>query len=290
MGEHDLVPPLRPRQVHSHVTHAPVDHPLDTTEVSEFANPRANLGKPPCQTAHFYYTIQEEQAMRSRKGNRKWKIQVQRRKERKLKSKALHEEWDWLEMSGKLGRSGFDKMLRNMKAAREREERRELQIWNRTPWDFREPSKPKHQEVDSANEIDPEVARVISDKSGDCRAGVEDGLDEGLDAERLQKLKVAVASTSNPGACANAAPLKHRHVTETPTCNEQTEKLTNADILLLQNVEDSLDDSAPGTEQPEIPVGADTSIFTRATSAFKPERVAEILRHIEIGSDLSSTE
>jgi hypothetical protein len=126
MGEHNLVPPLRPRQVHSHVAHVSVDHPLDTTGVSEFPNPRSNLGKPPCQTAYFYYTIQEEQAMRSRKANCKRKIQVQRRKERKLKSKALHEEWDQLEMSGKLGRSGFDKMLRNTKAARARKERRDL--------------------------------------------------------------------------------------------------------------------------------------------------------------------
>jgi hypothetical protein len=167
-------------------------------------------------------------------GNCKRRIQVQRRKERKLKSKVLHEEWDRLEMSGKLGRSGFDKMLRNTKAAREREERRELRIWNRTPWDFGEPSKPKHQEEVSANEIDPEVAQVISDKSGNHRARVEDCPDEGFDAERLRKSKVGVASASNPGARANAAPLKHRHVTETPTRNEQTEKLTNADILLLQ--------------------------------------------------------
>jgi hypothetical protein len=130
VGEHNLVPPLRPRQVHSHAAHVSVDHPLDTTGVSEFSHPRMNLGKPPCQTAYFYYTIQEEQAMRSQKANCKRKIQVQRRKEHKLKSKALHEEWDRLEMSGKLGRSGFDKMLRNTKAAREHKERRDLRVWN----------------------------------------------------------------------------------------------------------------------------------------------------------------
>jgi hypothetical protein len=43
-----------------------------------------------------------------------------------LKSKALHEEWDRLEMLGKLGRSRFNKMLRNTKAVREHEERRNL--------------------------------------------------------------------------------------------------------------------------------------------------------------------
>ena len=42
MEEHNLVPPLRP---------------------SVFANPRMNLGKPPCQTAYFYYIIQEEWTM-----------------------------------------------------------------------------------------------------------------------------------------------------------------------------------------------------------------------------------
>jgi hypothetical protein len=55
---------------------------------------------------------------------------VQRRKEHKLKSKVLHEEWDRLNMSGKLGRYGFDKMLRNTKVVRECKERRDLQVWN----------------------------------------------------------------------------------------------------------------------------------------------------------------
>ena len=43
MGEHNSVPPLRPRQVHSHIAHALVDHPLDTAGVSKLANPRMNL-------------------------------------------------------------------------------------------------------------------------------------------------------------------------------------------------------------------------------------------------------
>jgi hypothetical protein len=121
------------------------------------------------------------------------------------------------------------------------------------------------------------VAQVIGDKSGDRRATVEDIPDDSLDAEGLQKSKVAVASVSSPGACVNMAPLKHRHVTKDSSHDKQTEKLTNADILLLQKTEDSLDDSAPGTEQPEISVGADTSIFTRTTAAFKPECIVEIL-------------
>ena len=72
-------------------------------------------------------------------------------------------------------------------------------------------------------------------------------------------------------------PLKHRHVTRNSTHSEQTEKLTQADILMLQKTEDSLDDSAPGSEQPKISVGTDTSIFTRATAPHEAKRVAEIL-------------
>jgi hypothetical protein len=185
MGEHDFASPLRPREVHSHVAHVSIDHPLNIAEVNKLVNPRENLGRPPRQTASFYYSIQEEQAARSQKANYKWKIQVQRRKEHKLKLKVLHEEWDRLEMLGKLGRYRFDKMLRNTKAARECKERRDLRVWNRTPWDFGEPSKPGHQESDLTEEVNSEVAQVISDQNGDCRARVEDCPDESLEAEGL---------------------------------------------------------------------------------------------------------
>jgi hypothetical protein len=74
MGEHDFASPLRPRQVHSHVAHVSIDHPLDITEVNKLINPHANLGRLPCQTASFYYSIQEEQAARSWKANHKHKI------------------------------------------------------------------------------------------------------------------------------------------------------------------------------------------------------------------------
>jgi hypothetical protein len=80
------------------------------------------------------------------------------------------------------------------------------------------------------------------------------------------------------------------HVTGNSTHSKQTEKLTKADILMLQKTKDSLDDSAPGTKQPKIPVGADTSIFTHATAPHEARRVAEILWHIEIGPDLSPAE
>jgi hypothetical protein len=66
-----------------------------------------------------------------------------------------------------------------------------------------------------------EVVLVIGDKSGHHRARVEDSPDESLDAEGLQKSKVAVASGSNPGVHANVAPLKHRHVAKNPARNEK---------------------------------------------------------------------
>ena len=129
--------------------------------------------------------------------------------------------------------------------------------------------------------------RVVRDRSGSHWARVEDDLDESLNVEELRKLKVAVASASNPGARADVAPLKHRHVTGNSTHNKQTEKLTNADILMLQKAEESLDDLALGTEQPEIAMGADTFIFTRDTFPFKHKHVTEILRHTKIRSNLS---
>ena len=45
--------------------------------------------------------------------------------------------------------------------ARARKERRDLRVWNRTPLDFRELSKPKHQKDDSTNEINSEVVRGV---------------------------------------------------------------------------------------------------------------------------------
>jgi len=77
MREHNFASPLRPRQVHSHYAHNSVDHPLGTiTEVDKLINPCTNLGKLPCQMASCYYSIQEEQAARSRKASCKQKVQT----------------------------------------------------------------------------------------------------------------------------------------------------------------------------------------------------------------------
>lgn len=45
-----------------------------------------------------------------------------------------------------------------------------------------------------------------------------------------------------------------------------------------------------GDMQPEVEIDGNTSLFTRQTDPFKPKRVAEILRQIKIGSDVSAEE
>ncbi|KAJ7809148.1 hypothetical protein B0H14DRAFT_3481717 [Mycena olivaceomarginata] len=63
----------------------------------------------------------------------------------------------------------------------------------------------------------------------------------------------------------------------------------HADILALFE-EEQLDNSAPGTEQPEITVDDDASIFTRHTDPFNPACIAKILEVVEIGEDISIAE
>ena len=46
----------------------------------------------------------------------------------------------------------------------------------------------------------------------------------------------------------------------------------------------------PGELQPEVEVGGDHSLFTRTTDPRNPRRVAEILKHVKIGPDLSEDE
>ena len=275
MGEHQYVSPLRPRQVRNHITHLPADNLLDEiVELDESINPRANLGAVPQQTALFHYSILEEQAARAQKKNSKQRVRLRGKRDCKTRLGILHEEWNRLKCSGLKGKSSFGRLLMNIRAWRECRERKDRKHWEETAWDFGEPklnNKPEDKHMEA------EVAHVIREQTGPCLARVEDGKDYDLDAEGLQKTEVTMASTSNPGVCENAAPLKHRHINKKSPFDEQTETLTNADILMLQQAEDDLDDIALGTQQPEIAVGADTSIFTQATDPFKAECIAEIL-------------
>jgi hypothetical protein len=120
---------------------------------------------------------------------------------------------------------------------------------------------------------------------------VEDCPDEETFAEGIRNFKVAVAPASNPGAHKCVPPLKQRQVVN-EKCSEHTDKHfnQNSPVLSVEEAERSLEGTAPGAEQPEITVDADQSIFTRATNAFKAERVAEIVRLIKIGDDLSPEE
>ena len=106
--------------------------------------------------------------------------------------------------------------------------------------------------------------------------------------EQLQESATTIvqAVTENP----KTEDLQEARIVIVPPDELETKTLTEANTFVLQQIEEALDDAAPGTQQPEILVDTDTSIFTRATKPHKPERVAEILRHIEIGSDLSPAE
>jgi hypothetical protein len=121
------------------------------------------------------------------------------------------------------------------------------------------------------------------------RAKVEDCEDD--EAGGLRQNKVAIASASNLGVHDNVAPLKQREVNG-HTCSEHADEYSEQgdSVLSVEEVGHVLEDMAPGTEQPEISVGADESIFTRKTNPLKPERVAEILRLVKIGDDISPEE
>ena len=80
-------------------------------------------------------------------------------------------------------------------------------------------------------------------------------------AEEPQKSEGPVALISSLGDHPGNSPLR-------PSLQ------SNNDVLLtLQEIEPKPDKSEPGSEQPEIAVGADQSIFTRALEPHKPEHI-----------------
>ena len=79
------------------------------------------------------------------------------------------------------------------------------------------------------------------------------------------------------------APMNQRQVVGKDNSEHADQHLEqDTPVLSVEEVEHNLEGMAPGTEQPEIAVDKDQSIFTRATDAFKTERVAEIVRLIRI--------
>ncbi|KAJ7110878.1 hypothetical protein C8R44DRAFT_633823, partial [Mycena epipterygia] len=110
--------------------------------------------------------------------------------------------------------------------------------------------------------------------------------DENTSAEGLRTNKVASAHASNPGGSVDSQPLKHRRVANSDASRSADEH----EAILAVFEETELDSSAPGTEQPEIRVDEDTSVFTRHTDPFNPARIARILEVVEIGDDITPEE
>jgi hypothetical protein len=81
-------------------------------------------------------------------------------------------------------------------------------------------------------------------------------------------------------------PLKRRHVPDSSNFNPFNRlSAQESEDLSIDDVHQVLEELAPGTEQPEILINTDHSIFTQTTYPFKTEFVAEILRLVKIGED-----
>ena len=97
-------------------------------------------------------------------------------------------------------------------------------------------------------------------------------------AEEPRKSEASVAPISSQGDCSGDSPLR------------PSSQSDNDVSLTLQEIEPKPDESEPGSKQPEIAVGADQSIFTRALEPHKPKHVREILQLVRLGDDLSKAE
>ena len=110
-------------------------------------------------------------------------------------------------------------------------------------------------------------------------------------AEGLQKIKVAVAPISNPGVLSTSTPMKQRQVDSSVSKEHSCSlKLQESWDTVLAVEEAALDDMSPGSEQPEITVDTDNSIFTQASTPFMPAHVAEVLHLVRVGDDISGEE
>ena len=82
-------------------------------------------------------------------------------------------------------------------------------------------------------------------------------------AEGLRNTKVTVVPTSSPGAPSVGATMKQRQVNSSaPKEHSYSQDSQEAGDLVLVVEETVLDNALPGNEQPEISVGADSSLFT----------------------------
>ena len=251
LGERFGASPLRLRQVHDYFTHCTTDNALA---------PIAELDE------------SDDIGTRRREKRRlKRRVQLKRQRARAAKAAALMLLWTELRCTGAADSQVLRRHIQHTRGMRWNYEKRRLHHWHNSPWDFGEK---KCSRADPKEDERVWVDSGPSMSARDHRATVEDCADD--EAEGLQEAKVAVVSASNLGAHDHATPLK-------PSAQEPED-------LFVDDVHQVLEDLAPGTEQPEIPIHMDHSIFTRATEPFKPERVAEILRLVEISADISSEE
>jgi hypothetical protein len=269
LGERIGVSPLRLRQVRDYVAHHTTDHALfSIAELDENDD---------METKH---TVKRQL---KRKSQLKW------RREWSAKAAALILLWTKFKRTSAACNSMLQQRIWHVRGVRKICERARLHCWYNKPWDFGEKVDVRYDkpEMTKVSEVwaDFESKTTVPDQW----AKVKDCDDD--EAEGIQKTKVAIASASNPGAHDNAAPLKPRYVSDllSPDLSDGL-SAQESNVLSVDDVHQVLEDLAPRTEQPEILISADNSIFTRMTAPFKSECVAEILRLVEIEEDLSPEE
>ena len=262
LGERFGVSPLRLRQVRDYFAHCISDNALaPITELDE----------------------SDDIGIKCRAKRRlKRREQLKRQHERSAKANTLKLLWTELTRAAAVSSWVLRRCIQHAQGTRRNQNKTRLHHWYNLPWDFGEKKRDEADTKDGGAQVDSEPNMVTRSH----RATVEDCAVEGL-----QKTKVTVASDSNPGAHDHAAPLTTRHVPDRSNCDPFDRPSTQgSDNLFVDDIHQVLEDLAPGTEQTEILIPTDNSIFTRATEPFKPERVAEILRLVEIGADISHEE
>jgi Reverse transcriptase (RNA-dependent DNA polymerase) len=293
LGGRSVGTPMRWRQVRNFIAHHEFGNSLfvipETVEegdINTTAKTEILTGAGPCQTAHFLWSITEIQTARAIKKAMKSRLCRLRQLKRRKIAAELQLVWSALAGSCAARRTPLERNILHVRTRRKIIECRALRAWENTPWDFgtadRGVAVPDEEEGWFEEKMC--VGGGVSRK-----ATVEDCLDSS--AEGIRKTKVAVASASNPGAHMCEAPLRHREVEKiamTVQADQYFEQVPG--VMSVEETETYLEETSPGTEQPEIRIGGDKSIFTRSTHPFKEARVAEILRLVEIGSDVTPVE
>jgi hypothetical protein len=294
LGGRAVGTPMRWRQVRDFVAHHNFGNSLfiipETEEEGDCTNTGTKtdvlMGAGPRQTARFLWSIAEIQTARAIKRATKGRLRRLRCLERRKTAAVLRLVWSALAGSHTARRTPLERDISRIRTKCGIIECRALRAWENTPWDF----GAANRGVVVPEEEEEWFEEEMCVRGGMSRkATVEDCLDSG--AEGIRKTKVAVASASNPGAHTCEAPLKHREVIKIAMMVQADQHFEQTPgVMSVEDTDTYLEEISPGTEQPEIRIGGDKSIFTRSTYPFKAARVAEILRLIEIGSDVTPVE